>query len=86
MLVMLDAARPKSAAADDLIRDLLSEDCGAIVFSACQGAERSFEEPGAKLGYFTQAVVDGLASAADLNELQTIVRSTRPRRNRRTPA
>jgi WD40 repeat protein len=73
VMVVLDAARPKSAGADDLIRDLLTEDCAAIVLSSCQGAERSYEEPGAKLGYFTQAIVESLPSAAGLTELQAAV-------------
>ena len=68
VVVLLDASRPKTARADDLIRDLLSEDCGAAVLSACQGPEKSIEEPGAKLGYFTQAIVEGLSGTADADK------------------
>ncbi|HEX3150655.1 MAG TPA: WD40 repeat domain-containing protein [Gemmataceae bacterium] len=73
VMVVLDAARPKGASADDLVRGLLSEDCGAIVLASCQGTERSIEEPGATLSYFTQAIVDGMAKAPNLNELQAVV-------------
>jgi hypothetical protein len=51
--------------ADDLVRGLLSEDCGAAVLCPCRGKKIAIEEPGAKLGYFTQALVEGLSGAAD---------------------
>jgi WD40 repeat protein len=68
VLVLLDVARPRKAGADDLVRELLADDCGAAVIAAARGSERAVEEPGAALGYFTQAVVDGLAGAADADK------------------
>lgn len=68
VLVFLDVARRRMAPADDLVRELLAEDCGAAVLAAARGPERAVEEPGAALGYFFQAVTDGLTGAADVDK------------------
>jgi WD40 repeat protein len=71
-LVLLDSSRPRMAEADDLVRALQSEDCAAAVLCPCRGTKKAVEEPGAKLGYFAQALVEGLSGAADADKDGTI--------------
>jgi len=53
--------------ADDLVRDLISEDCGVVVLSSSLGREYSMESPAIGHGFFTLALVEGLSGQADLN-------------------
>jgi uncharacterized caspase-like protein len=75
IIAMLDAChsgaageRPRRAGlADDLVRDLISEDYGIVVMSSSRGHEVSIESPTVQHGYFTLAVVEGLEGKADNN-------------------
>jgi len=59
--------RRDRALADDLIRDLVSDDYGVVVFSSSLGREVSLESPAVQHGYFTLALVEGLSGGADYN-------------------
>jgi uncharacterized caspase-like protein len=73
VVAMLDAchsgsvAQKRDASADDLVRDLVSEDIGVVVMCSSQGSEYSMEHPKLKHGFFTFALVEGLSGKADLN-------------------
>jgi WD40 repeat protein/tetratricopeptide (TPR) repeat protein len=60
-------ARRPGQAADDLFRDLISEEYGVIVMSSSLSLQYSLESPEVKQGYFTLALVEGLAGLADTN-------------------
>src|SRR5262249_29378195 len=74
-VAMLDACHSGAAGqqqrrvalTDDLVRDLISEDYGIVVLSSSLGHEYSLESPTVKHGFFTLAVVEGLAGKADKN-------------------
>lgn len=53
--------------ADDLVRDLVTEDYGVIVMCSSLGREFSIESSEVKHGFFTLAVVEGLSGQADFN-------------------
>jgi uncharacterized caspase-like protein len=57
----------KSAGAltDALVRDLINEDCGVVVMCSSLGREFSLESNQHRQGYFTVALTQGLAGAAD---------------------
>jgi len=57
----------RPAVADDLVRDLITEDYGIIVMSSSQGREFSLESPVVQHGFFTLALIEGLAGKADYN-------------------
>jgi WD40 repeat protein len=59
--------RRPAPAADDLVRDLVTDDYGVIVMCSSLGREYSLESPAVKHGFFTLALVEGLAGAADYN-------------------
>lgn len=59
--------RRPGQAADDLFRDLISEEYGVIVMSSSLSGEYSLESPEVKQGFFTLALVEGLAGKADAN-------------------
>jgi hypothetical protein len=59
--------RGASSLTDDLVRDLATDDCGVIVMCSSMGREFSLESPKVKHGYFTLALVEGLAGKADYN-------------------
>jgi WD40 repeat protein len=77
VIAVLDACHSGAAAegprkgrrtqADDLVRDLISEDYGIIVLSSSLGNEYSMESPTVKGGFFTMTLVEGLSGKADLN-------------------
>jgi WD40 repeat protein len=76
LIAMFDACHSGAAAeglaggvavADDLVRDLVTEDYGVIVMCSSLGREYSIESSAVKHGYFTLAVVEGLSGEADLN-------------------
>lgn len=60
--------RRPAHAADDLVRDLISEEYGVIVMSSSLGREYSLESQRVKQGYFTLALVEGLSGKADNNQ------------------
>ena len=78
IIVLLDAchsggletgpARRAAEASDDLLRRLVTAECGVIVMSSSTGAEFSLEGPQWQHGLFTKAVLEGLAGAADFNK------------------
>ncbi|MBI1915598.1 MAG: caspase family protein [Planctomycetes bacterium] len=63
--VATDGRKPGQA--DDLVRDLVTEDYGVICMCSSLGSEYSMESPLTGAGFFTRSVVDGLAGAADLD-------------------
>jgi WD40 repeat protein len=77
IILMLDACHSGAAGplgaeaskklADNLIRDLVTDDYGVIVISSSRGTEFSLESPETKAGYFTFAFTEGLGGPADLN-------------------
>jgi WD40 repeat protein len=60
--------RPQVPPADDLVRDLVSEDYGVIVMSSSHGREQSLENAKLGGGYFTHALLEGLSGKADANQ------------------
>jgi hypothetical protein len=60
--------RPAVPPADDLVRDLVSEDYGVIVMSSSLGRELSLENAKLGQGYFTHALLEGLSGKADANQ------------------
>ena len=78
IVVMLDACHSGAAKApkasrvasssDDLVRELVSEECSVTVMCSSTGAEYSLESPTVKHGYFTLALLDGLSGKADYND------------------
>jgi len=61
------ARRAERPLADDLVRDLITEDYGIVVLSSSLGREYSLESPSIKHGFFTLALVEGLSGKADFN-------------------
>jgi uncharacterized caspase-like protein len=55
------------ARADDLTRDLVSDDYGVVVMAASLGSEYAIEGSDAQHGYFTRALLEALSGAADYN-------------------
>jgi WD40 repeat protein len=82
LLLLLDACHSgaiggdfqagQTAMADDLVRDLLTEDYGVIVMCSSMGRETSLENTEWGHGAFTLALTEGLQGAADYNEDSTI--------------
>jgi uncharacterized caspase-like protein len=76
VVVMLDACHSgaastgtsKKALADDLLRDLVSEDYGIVVMSSSQASEYSLESGEVKHGFFTMGLIEALAGRADFNQ------------------
>jgi hypothetical protein len=78
LLVLLDAChagaidgdrrRAVGGLADDLVRDLVTDDYGVIVMCSSMGREYSLEDAGQGHGYFTLAVLEGLSGKADYNK------------------
>ncbi len=76
LLAILDACHSGAAAgkkraprvrADDLTRDLVSDDYGVVVMAASQGSECALEGPQAGHGFFTLGLVEALGGKADFN-------------------
>ncbi len=57
----------QSAGAGDLMRELVSDDCGIVVICSSMGDEYSLESSETKGGLFTHSLVEGLEGKADLN-------------------
>ncbi len=75
MIAMFDACHSGAAAesfqsgrADNLVRDLLDDDCGVVVICSSLGEEYSLESPLTKAGFFTLGMVEGLSGKADFNK------------------
>ncbi len=75
IVAILDACHSGSVAggaaparADNLVRDLASEDAGVVVLCASLGREVSLESPLTKAGYFTLGLVEGLSGHGDIDE------------------
>jgi WD40 repeat protein len=78
LLVLLDACHAGSVdgdkrkavggLTDDLVRDLVTDDYGVIVMCSSMGREYSLEDEKGGHGYFTQALLEGLAGKADYNK------------------
>jgi WD40 repeat protein len=63
-----DGKRPaRRAAADDLARDLVTDDYGVVTLCSSQGREYSMESPLVGGGFYTQSLVEGLSGKADFN-------------------
>ena len=54
--------------ADNLVRDLLTDDCGVVVLCSSLGSESSLESTETKAGFFTLGLVEGLTGKADFNK------------------
>jgi WD40 repeat protein len=75
VLVLLDAchsgaiggSRPAAALTSELRRALAADDCGVVVMCAAMAGEEAGESPDARHGYFTKALVEGLAGKAPRN-------------------
>jgi WD40 repeat protein/uncharacterized caspase-like protein len=57
----------KEARADDLVRDLVTDDYGVVVMCSSLGREFSLEGPEAGHGFFTLGLVEALNGRADFN-------------------
>jgi WD40 repeat protein len=76
VLVLLDAchsgaiggSRPAAALTSELRRALAADDCGVVVMCAAMAGEEAGESPEVKHGYFTKALVEGLAGKAPRNK------------------
>lgn len=64
----VDGERRKGALTDDLVRDLVTTDYGVVVMCSSMGKEYSEESEQDKQGYFTLALLEGLAGKADNNK------------------
>lgn len=60
-------SRRPAGLADDLVRDLVSEEYGIVVLSSSLGREYSLESAEVKQGFFTLALTEGLVGRADRN-------------------
>ncbi len=82
VLVLLDACHAGAAGgdrrkavsgmADDLIRDLATDDYGVIVMCSSMGREYSMESDQHQQGYFTVALLEALQGKADTNQDQLV--------------
>ncbi|MDB5310565.1 MAG: domain, G-beta repeat [Gemmataceae bacterium] len=78
LVAILDACHSGAAAAgapparvgraDNLVRDLVTDDYGVVVMCASLGREYALEGEDTKAGYFTRGLVEGLSGKADLNK------------------
>ena len=62
----------RPARADDLVRDLVTDDYGVVCMCSSLGEEASLESPATRAGFFTLGVVEGLGGRADFNRDRTI--------------
>ena len=61
-----------AARADDLVRDLVTDDYGVVCMCSSLGEESSLESTATRAGFFTLGVVEGLAGRADFNRDRVI--------------
>jgi WD40 repeat protein len=62
----------RPARADNLARDLVTDDYGVVVMCSSLGREYSMESPATKHGFFTLGVVEALSGRADFNHDRVI--------------
>ena len=74
IIAMLDACHSGTVAEDfqvsrpdNLVRDLVTDDCGVVVMCSSLGREYSMESSATRAGFFTLGVTEGLSGRADLN-------------------
>ncbi|HKB41159.1 MAG TPA: caspase family protein, partial [Gemmataceae bacterium] len=75
MVCMLDCCHSGAVAsegrrpgqADDLVRDLVTDDYGIVCMCSSLGSEYSLESPETEAGFFTKSVVEGMDGAADID-------------------
>lgn len=80
VVLMLDCCHSGSVAedrnvqrtADDLARDLVTDDYGIITMCSSLGSEYSMESTVTKGGFFTRGLIEGLKGRADLNRDQVV--------------
>lgn len=58
----------KSGKADNLVRDLVTDDCGIVVICSSLGREFSLESDETKAGFFTLGLTEGMHGKADVNK------------------
>jgi WD40 repeat protein len=75
LVAILDACHSGSVAeaggpprADNLVRDLTSDDSGVVVMCSSLGRETSLESSLTKAGYFTLGIVEGMSGHGDVDE------------------
>lgn len=78
VLVLLDAChagtvggdkrRAGGSLADDLVRDLVTDDYGVVVMCSAMGREFAHESDSVEHGYFTLALIEGLSGKGDYNK------------------
>jgi WD40 repeat protein len=57
----------KTGQADNLVRDLVTDDYGVIVLASSLGREYSLESPLTKAGFYTLGLTEGMGGRADFN-------------------
>jgi uncharacterized caspase-like protein len=57
----------KPAQADNLVRDLMTDDYGVIVLASSLGRECSLESSATKAGFYTLGLTEGMSGRADFN-------------------
>ena len=73
LIAMLDACHSgainekRRGSADDLVRDLISEEYGVVCMCSSLGREYSLESGSVEHGFFTLGLVEGLRGKADFN-------------------
>ncbi len=80
MIAMFDCCHAGASAtegrapgeADEMVRDLVSDEYGVIVMSASLSQEFAMESSATKGGFFTRSLAEGLGGAADFNNDKVI--------------
>jgi uncharacterized caspase-like protein len=77
LIAMLDACHPRAVAgrsgrADELMRELVTDDYGVVCMCSSLGEEYSLDIPTIPAGVFTVALVEGLLGRADGNRDQVV--------------
>ena len=57
----------KPAQADNLVRDLMTDDYGVVVLASSLGRECSLESAATKAGFYTLGLAEGMSGRADFN-------------------
>src|SRR5262249_16691035 len=65
---LIGRQRTTGSVTDDLVRDLVDDDCGVIVMCAAMGREESREDSSKRHGLFTLALIEGLCGSADYDK------------------
>ncbi len=73
LVAILDAchsgavAEIQTAQADNLVRDLMTDDYGVVVLASSLGRECSLESSATKAGFYTLGLTEGMSGSADFN-------------------